>query len=68
MGQWGVFALGTVMTLLAAHRLPGPRGKPFLSTGLIGGFTTWPHFNMLGSLGASLVLAAFGLWLGGLLG
>jgi len=40
----GAFALGAVMTLLAAHRLPGPWGKPFLSTGLIGGFTTWSHF------------------------
>ncbi|MEU4398947.1 CrcB family protein [Micromonospora orduensis] len=40
----GAFALGAVMTLLAAHLLPGPWGKPFLSTGLIGGFTTWSHF------------------------
>ncbi|MCX4388005.1 fluoride efflux transporter CrcB [Micromonospora peucetia] len=40
----GAFALGAVMTLLAAHRLPGPWGKPFLSTGVIGGFTTWSHF------------------------
>ncbi|MGC4806963.1 fluoride efflux transporter FluC [Micromonospora sp. DT233] len=40
----GAFALGAVMTLLAAHRLPGPWGKAFLSTGLIGGFTTWSHF------------------------
>ncbi|MFG1776132.1 fluoride efflux transporter CrcB [Micromonospora sp. NPDC049051] len=40
----GAFALGAVMTLLAAHRLPGPWGKPFLSTGLLGGFTTWSHF------------------------
>lgn len=40
----GAFALGAVSTLLAAHRLPGPWGKSFLSTGLIGGFTTWSHF------------------------
>lgn len=36
--------LGAVMALLAAHRLPGPWGKPFLATGVIGGFTTWSHF------------------------
>ncbi|GAA1763374.1 CrcB family protein [Luedemannella helvata] len=40
----GAFALGAVMTLLTQHRLRGPWGKPFLSTGLIGGFTTWSHF------------------------
>ncbi|MEU6022664.1 CrcB family protein [Micromonospora sp. NPDC047134] len=39
----GAFALGAVMTLLAAHKLRGPWGKPFLSTGVIGGFTTWSH-------------------------
>jgi fluoride exporter len=40
----GAFALGAVTTLLAGHVLRGPWGKPFLSTGLIGGFTTWSHF------------------------
>jgi CrcB protein len=40
----GAFALGAVMTLLTRGILRGAWPKPFLSTGLIGGFTTWSHF------------------------
>jgi CrcB protein len=40
----GAFALGAVMTLLAARRLNAGWAKPFLSTGVLGGFTTWSHF------------------------
>ncbi|GAA2357594.1 putative fluoride ion transporter CrcB [Catellatospora methionotrophica] len=40
----GAFALGAVMTMLTLKRLRAPWAKPFLSTGLIGGFTTWSHF------------------------
>ncbi|MEV0429429.1 CrcB family protein [Micromonospora sp. NPDC050495] len=39
----GAFALAAVTTLVGAHLLTGPWGKPFLSTGLIAGFTTWSH-------------------------
>lgn len=40
----GAFGLGALMTLLAAGRLNAAWAKPFLSTGVLGGFTTWSHF------------------------
>ncbi|MEV0130384.1 fluoride efflux transporter CrcB [Dactylosporangium sp. NPDC050688] len=40
----GAFGLGAVMTLLAARRLNAGWAKPLLSTGVLGGFTTWSHF------------------------
>lgn len=40
----GSFALGAVMTLLATVLLQTQYVKPFVATGILGGFTTWSHF------------------------
>jgi CrcB protein len=40
----GAFILAALMTIMAAGRLRGAWAKPFLTTGLIGGFTTWSDF------------------------
>lgn len=40
----GSFALGAVLTLLATTFLQTQYAKPFVATGILGGFTTWSHF------------------------
>lgn len=40
----GSFALGAVLTLLATAFLQDRYMKPFVGTGILGGFTTWSHF------------------------
>jgi fluoride exporter len=40
----GSLLLGFVLTLLAERRPPNPYARPFLGTGILGGYTTWSTF------------------------
>ncbi|MFI5935085.1 fluoride efflux transporter FluC [Actinoplanes sp. NPDC051494] len=74
----GCFLMGILMELLARHRPDSRLLRPFLGTGVLGGYTTFstatvdvlrsPPATALAYLGATLIGALFAVWAGSVLG
>ncbi|GAA1869599.1 hypothetical protein GCM10009836_57740 [Pseudonocardia ailaonensis] len=74
----GCFAIGVLLVVLTEQRCPHPLLRPFLATGVLGGFTTFSTFSVdaerllltrhallaLGYLGGTLVAALLATWAG----